>query len=260
MTGPVFTLDDCEIEEGIGPYGVGMRWTHESGAYVELIHDDDPTHPLDNGTGIAIAFREGDRYSGTAPDYPRYPSVECSACEGSGECFDRFELCAGYYGPIVGAGTEAAMHALRPLFPGPDTRLIATTCPVCKGEGAIDCDTETYFRVTRDAQASYEFDTGNHGEATAVIYTTDDDWTDPAGAVKAWADEYQSWAEGDVWGIEVGGPGVEKDSVWGFIGREHTESAALSEFLIPAIDASEKEHAEAAYWLARDVETVEVSS
>ncbi len=44
--------------------------------------------------------------------------------------------------------------------------------------------------------------------------------------------------------------------MWGFIGCEHAEEAALNEFLIPAIKEATNEHAEAAYWLARGVMTV----
>lgn len=258
-------LSDCEVEYGIGQHGVGTRWTHESGAWVELIYDESPHHPLDDAEGIALAFREGDRYSGTADDYPRYPAIECPRCEGTGEDPDRFELILGYYGPAIGAGTEASMMALLELFDDGDVG--AASCSHCDGCGEVQVDLETYFRVDRGARAIYEFSTGNHGEASAVMYVTDDDWTDPAGAAKAWGEEYEKWAEGDVWGIEHGGPGIETESVWGFIGFEYAKEAALSEFLIPAISAVEKVRQEAAeaarieaieraYWAARDVETV----
>ncbi len=182
-------LNDCERDDT----GDRTRYTHESGAYVELIRDECPHHPLDDAEGIAIAFREGDRYEGTAPDYPRDPVIECSTCEGTGNSPDRFELRNwSNLTQIIGAGTEAAMEALRDLFGG-DIRAI--WCPTCKGNGDIDVDIETYFRVERGARAMHEFDTGSNGEATAVMYMTDDDWTDPESAVKAWVDEYQSWAE-----------------------------------------------------------------
>ncbi len=40
------TLDDCECEET--RQGDRTRYTHESGAYVEIIHDECPHHPLDD--------------------------------------------------------------------------------------------------------------------------------------------------------------------------------------------------------------------
>lgn len=266
------TLNDCEIEDGIGQHGVGTRYTHESGAYVELIHDDSPHHPLDDVEGIAVAFREGDRYSGTADEYPRDPVIDCSRCEGSGEDPERFELhmhMPGSYAlTVIGAGTEAAMLALEELYDPRNVVVEGICCSSCGGAGEIDVDIETYFRVEREARAIYQFDTGNYGEATAVMYVTDDDWTDPVSTVKAWADEYKSWADGDVWGIECGGPGVESESVWGFIG-DYAKEAALSEFLIPtienvvrlrrdAIEAARVEQIERDECAARDIITEEV--
>ncbi len=250
------TLDDCECEE-TGIDG-GQRYTHESGAYVEIIHDECPHHPLDDVEGIALAFREGDHYNGTADDYPRYSEIDCPTCEGSGQSLDRFELLklAPYAHVVIGAGTEGAMLALAEMYAEDRTCVDPAECQRCRATGQVDADLETYFRVERGARAIYQFRTGNHGEASAVMYVTDDDWTDPAGAAVAWADEYQKWAEGDVWGIEYGGPGIETESCWGFIGRENAEEAALNEFLLPAIEDVEREHREAAYWADRGIETV----
>ena len=77
------TLDDCEIRED--HQDGRTRYTHKSGAYVEIIHDDSPHHPLDDVEGIALAFREGDHYNGTADDYPRDPDHHCPTCEGIGQ-------------------------------------------------------------------------------------------------------------------------------------------------------------------------------
>lgn len=199
-------------------YDLGTRWTHKSGAFVELIHDDDPGHPLDDVEGVALAFREGDHYNGTAADYPRYPFITCPSCVGSGEQDD-------------------------------------TDCLRCQGAGDLDADLETYFRVERGATAIHAFDTGNYGEASAVMYVTDDGWTDPAAAAKAWADEYQSWSEGDVWGIVYGGPGIAEESVWGFIGYDYAQRTALEEFLPDAIEATRVEAVERAACEARDIIT-----
>ncbi len=262
-------LADCEVEEGRGSYGSDTRWTYESGAWVEIVYDESPHHPLDDAQGIALAFREGDRYKGTADDYPRDPVIECPRCEGTGEDPDRFELRRGYYGSIIAVGSESSMDALLDLFDDDNdpARVHSASCLQCDGGGELDVDLETYFKIERGARAIYEFSTGSHNEASAVMYVTDDDWTDPEGAAKAWGEEYEKWAEGDVWGIEHGGPGIETESVWGFIGFEYAKEAALSEFLIPAISAVEKVRREAAeaarieaieraYWAARDVETV----
>ncbi len=238
------SLEDCTVTEREDG---GSRWTHKSGAYAEMVHDDSPHHPLDDVEGVALAFHEDCHYKGTADDFPRYLAIECPTCKGTGES-DRCIMRRGYSGPIIGAGSEEAMLAFQALAIEQrdyGTVIYAVDCPTCD-DGEVSCDIETYFRVDRGARAIYEFNTGNHGEASAVMYVTDDDWTDPEGAAKAWGEEYQSWAEGDVWGIRTGGPGVQSESVWGFIGREYAESAVLNEFLRPAIEAAVTEASESA--------------
>ncbi len=247
------TLADCTAED-MGHCG-GTRWTHEaSGAYVELIHDDSPSNPLEDAEGVAISYREGDHYNGTMDDHPRDPVIECPSCEGSGEG-DRFEL-RPRFGAIVAAGSQAAMDAAAELFGYSPWDISAKPCTRCKGAGEIDCTLLEWFKHEHDAVAIHEFSTGDYREASAVIVITDNDWTDPQSAAKAWADEYESWASGDVWGIEYGGPGVESESCWGFIGRTYAEDEAQRE-LQGAIEDAMSERAENAHWAARDTITVD---
>lgn len=216
MTMNTIELTDCEETDGAADYTI-TRWTHSSGAYVELRYDADAAHPLEDAEGIEISFREGDRYCGTMPDHPRYPVLTCPVCDGYGATDDG-------------------------------------DCTRCSGAGDIEVTLLEYFAHEHGAVAIHEFDAGSHGEARAVIVATDSDWGDPDAAVLGGASEYRSWSDGDCWGIVTGGPGVDAEAVWGFIGREHAESEAAY-MLRNAIEDAQAEHVEAAHCAARDIIT-----
>jgi hypothetical protein len=119
-------------------------------------------------------------------------------------------------------------------------------------------DIEQYFKVERGATGVCVFSAwGSCGESKAAVYVTYDDCPDPAASAKAWADEYQSWADGDVWGIVCGGPGVSEPSCWGFVGLEYAKERALGEFLPYAIGAALDEAREREHWAARDTITTD---
>jgi hypothetical protein len=200
---------------------------------------------MEDAEGVTIAFRERDGYVGLADPIPTDLLIDCPRCKGDGEDPERFIITRGYYNPVViAAGTYGAMEFIMEQEGEKDClNLLASHCLHCGGEGEIDiarkfeslrdeaAAIEAYVKADRGARAAYVFDTGNHGEATAVVYVTDDDWTDPQGAAKAWAEEYQSWAEGDIWGIVHGSPYSEEESCWGYIGEKNAEAEALGELL-----------------------------
>lgn len=233
--------------ETMESHGYVTRFTDpDTGAYVELRLDEDASCPIDNYTdGIHLAYRERDRYNGPDEAIPTDMLVDCTHCNGTGEDDTRANLYRGY--KIVGVGSHEAMD--HEAERDPELHVDPAECPVCKGDGELDLTRDftsirdeaeaigEYVRRTRDALGWYVFDTGNHGEATAVLYVTDADWTDPQAVAEAWAREYESWAEGDVYGIVSGdATGEHDDACWGFIGRQNAEDAALTEYLLPAIE------------------------
>lgn len=103
---------------------------------------------------------------------------------------------------------------------------------------------ERYARTV----GAYTYDHAPHQGARSVWYLTREDaadWDDPGAALKAYAEEYQAWAEGEVYGYVIereatwqrvdGSEAGERrttwehvDSVWGFYGpgTEYVEQEA----------------------------------
>lgn len=225
-------LYDYDVEQD----GDDVTFTDpDTGAWVKMIYTPESgEHPMEHIEGVTIAFRERDRYVGLADTIPDDLWIDCPLCKGSCSTDEIWYLIRGNYGPIVGVGSFDAMESERVMLnerAGGEAYFIETgDCPRCKGEGHIEVDDiETFVKLDRGALGAHVFDTGMRGEATAVIYVTDPAIPDPAGAAKAWAKEYQGWADGDIWGIEHGSPYGETEDCWGYIGQDHAESEALSE-------------------------------
>lgn len=225
----MLTIDYAEHEttrEGAERYTLD----HPAGEIrLEIIYDQDCASPLEDdeyAPALAMIDRGGrSDYIGTADNVPEEMEIPCAPCQGTGER----------------DGSE-------------------DECPVCDGWGRIETDDlERYLRKTRGAVAVHEITVGGRDQAPAVLYFTAEEIDgagipDPAAALKAHADEYRKWEDGDCWGYVLSGPGSE-DSCWGFIGSDYALEEATSAFDY-AVQAADRELAESTYWAARDVATV----
>jgi hypothetical protein len=220
MTTETVTLDDCEHEYADDG---GQTWTYDHPAgliMVQLVPDPDCTSPLDPDweDGLpAFAMVGHDDYIGTADSLPYELGVGCPHCEAADAYCDSCEY------------------------------------------GEIRADVDTYLRIERDAIATLEITIGGRNQAPAVLYFTAgdaDDITDPAAALRAYAEEYRRWEDGDCWGYICHGPNpADEDSCWGFIGAEYAREEAAAAFAGAVADA-DRELAESTYWAARGVLTV----
>ena len=132
------TITTSRTERG---YDVERFTDTDTGAWVELHHDDDPMHPFEGAEGIAIAFRERDHYSGTADAIPSDMIADCPLCKGYGELpdeYDRWELrrdVGTYFDSVVGVGSYECMSYECDRTEG--TYIERAACHKCKGSGSI---------------------------------------------------------------------------------------------------------------------------
>jgi hypothetical protein len=199
------------------------------------------------GDGIAEPMGHG-RYM----DYGEYEwSYECPRCEGEGQ---------------LDAWTDRARN-----------------CPKCAGEGFIRCNAVEWAQRTHDAGIAYAlrfFDGGpcvtldvvgdDSDRANGIAFlprsVIRDEWgKGPAAHRKARAylrveiDEYAHYLRGDVWCADVlDADGETVDSLCGLIGDSDADWIGQeARWMVDALaDADAREAQSAAYWAARDVETV----
>lgn len=141
----------------------------------------------------------------------------------------------------------ASLTQLDKRYSQPDSTSDPRILDACSGRGYFRDNeiVERYARAFLGAVAVAWAHTGR-GEGTIFGYLTREECerekiTDPQACLDAILGEYRAWAEGDVYGIETEGPGVD-ESCWGYIGYSYARGEAERQHA----DATATVHAERA--------------